>query len=325
MSNIHPAVISGVMVRAVTPSSKTSGSLPGVSCRRFRPGRLQRNCLSRLGWGEARLLRTHPFVVVGHGPLPPASWWLECLTPDSIYPTAVVYLPSLYPRCGLAARVAVFYGQYARSGGRIFCGPGTAWFLTKHERFTASERMRRDNGAYVVKHEYSPSGVEEDKLSQRDVVETVRDWKLCAHRPARNGARALAGGRVRRFVHPAVRGLRACAAGDGVATWQATRRNRGSEPSCLGGQRIRQPGGSHREPVVPGLVRGGGGGGGGYRPPFYASLGAGGILGLSPDAGMGEPAARAGRLERMTDAEREAERLSHARYADRKLMFVYGL
>lgn len=55
--------------------------------------------------------------------------------------------------------------------------PGTAWFLTPEEKLFATERMRRDN-AIFVKHEYSEDGVEEDRLSKRDVVEAAKDWKL---------------------------------------------------------------------------------------------------------------------------------------------------
>jgi len=55
--------------------------------------------------------------------------------------------------------------------------PGSAWFLTEEERLFATSRMQLDSCRFVS-HEYSKDGVEEDKLTRRDVVETARDWKL---------------------------------------------------------------------------------------------------------------------------------------------------
>lgn len=56
-------------------------------------------------------------------------------------------------------------------------GPGSAWFLTEEERVYAAERIRHDS-ALFVQHEYGEDGVETDRLSGRDVVETAKDWKL---------------------------------------------------------------------------------------------------------------------------------------------------
>ena len=56
-------------------------------------------------------------------------------------------------------------------------GPGSAWFLKKEERAFASKRIRQDNVLYN-RHTYLESGIEEQKLTERDVVETAKDWKL---------------------------------------------------------------------------------------------------------------------------------------------------
>lgn len=56
-------------------------------------------------------------------------------------------------------------------------GPGSAWFLSKEERVFAVERMRRDN-ALFVQHDYAEDGLEEDRLTKRDLVEAAKDWKL---------------------------------------------------------------------------------------------------------------------------------------------------
>lgn len=56
-------------------------------------------------------------------------------------------------------------------------GPGSAWFLKKEERAFASERIRQDNALYT-RHRYLEDGMEEDKLTKRDVIETAKDWKL---------------------------------------------------------------------------------------------------------------------------------------------------
>ena len=55
--------------------------------------------------------------------------------------------------------------------------PGSAWFLRKPDRDYAVERMRLDNAMYV-QHSYADSGVEKDRLTRRDMIETAKDWKL---------------------------------------------------------------------------------------------------------------------------------------------------
>jgi hypothetical protein len=56
-------------------------------------------------------------------------------------------------------------------------GPGTAWFLNKEDQAYGVERIRLDNALYV-QHSYEENGVEKDRLSKRDVIETGKDWKL---------------------------------------------------------------------------------------------------------------------------------------------------
>lgn len=56
-------------------------------------------------------------------------------------------------------------------------GPGSAWFLNKNERAYAAERIRLDNVMYI-QHSYGESGIEKERLTKRDVVETAKDWKL---------------------------------------------------------------------------------------------------------------------------------------------------
>lgn len=56
-------------------------------------------------------------------------------------------------------------------------GPGSAWFLSPDERALAVERMQQDTAAYV-EHEYGEDGIEKNRLSKRDFIETLKDWKL---------------------------------------------------------------------------------------------------------------------------------------------------
>lgn len=133
------------------------------------------------------------------------------------YPTSVAYLSFFYTRFDLAVRLALFFGQYAVAGafsgsiaygifhldygslknwqylfiieGALTCflavvawlwlpnGPGSAWFLRPEERVFAVERIRQDSAEFV-KHDYGEDGVEKDKLTRRDFVETAKDWKL---------------------------------------------------------------------------------------------------------------------------------------------------
>ncbi|KAJ9144212.1 Nicotinamide mononucleotide permease [Pleurostoma richardsiae] len=129
------------------------------------------------------------------------------------YATAVSYLSYFYRRYDLAVRLALFYGQYAIAGafsgtiaygvfqlrgcalenwqylfiieGSATClmaivgwmwlpsGPETAWFLSRDDRIFAADRIRRDSEPYV-----GGDSTPEERLTRRDIVETVRDWKL---------------------------------------------------------------------------------------------------------------------------------------------------
>ncbi|KZO92932.1 MFS general substrate transporter [Calocera viscosa TUFC12733] len=134
---------------------------------------------------------------------------------SGFYPTCLSYLSLFYPRHDLAFRFALFYGMYAVAGafgGLIAFGifqiqsgalypwqylfilegcvpivlscfipfvlsrdPKSAWFLKPHEREYAEKRMVIDaaanlNGTY--------------KVSKRDVIEIVKDWKLWFILPA---------------------------------------------------------------------------------------------------------------------------------------------
>ncbi|KAJ6102308.1 MFS general substrate transporter [Penicillium sp. IBT 16267x] len=124
------------------------------------------------------------------------------------YPTVVTYMSLFYPRYDLAFRIALFYGSYAIAGafgGIIAYGcfkikgafygwqylfiiegvcslavaivtpfwlaksPGTAWFLKPSERAYAENRMIIDSAANQDSTR---------KMSRRDIVEGVCDWKL---------------------------------------------------------------------------------------------------------------------------------------------------
>lgn len=57
--------------------------------------------------------------------------------------------------------------------------PSTAWFLTQSEREFAAERMRKDNERYITKDEQSDGiRIFSRGLTKRDVIETLKDWKL---------------------------------------------------------------------------------------------------------------------------------------------------
>jgi hypothetical protein len=56
-------------------------------------------------------------------------------------------------------------------------GPGSAWFLDPEEQLFATQRIIKDNASYVA-HEYDVDGVEKDRLTKRDALETVKDWKF---------------------------------------------------------------------------------------------------------------------------------------------------
>ncbi|KAH8815978.1 major facilitator superfamily domain-containing protein [Xylogone sp. PMI_703] len=134
------------------------------------------------------------------------------------YPTALFYLSNFYTRFDLAVRIALFYGQYAIAGAfsgaiayGVFhingslnnwqylfiiegaltsglaiiswfwmpAGPGSAWFLTKEEQNYAVTRIQIDVARYV-QHTYGADGIEkaDERLSKRDMIETMKDWKL---------------------------------------------------------------------------------------------------------------------------------------------------
>ncbi|KAM5342799.1 hypothetical protein ACJ41O_013765 [Fusarium nematophilum] len=165
------------------------------------------------GWGIVTISQAY---INGRGALI-ATRLLIGAFEAGFYPTSVAYLSFFYPRFDFCVRLAVFYGQYAIAGafsgsisygvfhikngrlknwqylfiieGALTCffaavawvwlpsGPGSAWFLGADERVFAVERMQRDNAAFV-EHEYSDDGVEKDRLSKRDFIETLKDWKL---------------------------------------------------------------------------------------------------------------------------------------------------
>lgn len=58
-------------------------------------------------------------------------------------------------------------------------GPGSAWFLSPHERDYATQRIKIDVARYV-QHTYGEDGLEKtnERLSRRDLTETGKDWKL---------------------------------------------------------------------------------------------------------------------------------------------------
>ncbi|KAF1958641.1 MFS general substrate transporter [Byssothecium circinans] len=132
---------------------------------------------------------------------------------SGFYPTCVSYLSLFYPRFDLAFRIALFYGSYAIAGafgGLIAYGafridgplhgwqylfiiegtitiaialatpfwlakaPGQSWFLTRKEKEYAERRMVVDSAANADSR---------FKLSKRDVIEAVKDWKLWAILP----------------------------------------------------------------------------------------------------------------------------------------------
>ncbi|WQF88112.1 Putative major facilitator superfamily, MFS transporter superfamily [Colletotrichum destructivum] len=166
-----------------------------------------------LGWGFVTLGQA---FVKGRGSLI-ATRLLIGAFEAGFYPTAVAYLSFFYCRYDLAVRVGLFYGQYAVAGAfsgaisyGVFhlnhgplknwqylfiiegaltvlfglvawvllpVGPGSAWFLTPAERRFAADRIRADN-ALFVEHTYDSDGLEEDRLTKRDFVETARDWKF---------------------------------------------------------------------------------------------------------------------------------------------------
>ena len=56
--------------------------------------------------------------------------------------------------------------------------PGSAWFLTKSERDFAKERMRIDGERYISDNQADGKKKLFNRLNNRDVIETAKDWKL---------------------------------------------------------------------------------------------------------------------------------------------------
>ncbi|KAK1675314.1 major facilitator superfamily transporter [Colletotrichum godetiae] len=166
-----------------------------------------------LGWGFVTICQA---FIKGKGSLI-ATRLLIGAFEAGFYPTAVAYLSFFYCRYDLAVRVGLFYGQYAVAGAfsgaiaygvfhlrdgplknwqylfiiegtlTIFfgliawvflpAGPGSAWFLTLEERRFAADRIKADSVSFT-EHAYDAHGVETDRLTKRDFIETARDWKF---------------------------------------------------------------------------------------------------------------------------------------------------
>ncbi|KAK0744542.1 major facilitator superfamily transporter [Apiosordaria backusii] len=144
-------------------------------------------------WGKVALITTRLLIGVFEA---------------GFYPTCIIYLGSFYSRFDLATRIGLFYGQYAIASafsgalsyaifqishawlkpwqllfiieGVLTCilgvvallwlptRPGEAWFLSRYERQFVVERVGGGKSGEV---DYS-------SLTRRDLIETLRDWKL---------------------------------------------------------------------------------------------------------------------------------------------------
>jgi MFS family permease len=157
-----------------------------------------------LGWGVLTL--GHAFVKTESQLI--AIRLLIGVCEAGFYPTVVTYMSLFYPRYDLAFRIALFYGSYAIAGafgGIIAYGcfnikgglypwqylfiiegafsiaialatpfwlpkaPGSSWFLTPAQRSYAENRMIIDS----INNKDATY-----KLTKRDVVEAIKDWKL---------------------------------------------------------------------------------------------------------------------------------------------------
>ncbi|KAF2877081.1 major facilitator superfamily domain-containing protein [Massariosphaeria phaeospora] len=162
-----------------------------------------------LGWGILTL--SHAWVKTENQLI--AVRLLIGVFEAGFYPTCVSFLSLFYPRFDLAFRIALFYGSYAIAGafgGLIAYGcfridgamhgwqylfiiegaaticlavvtpfwlaksPTRAWFLSEEERQYAERRMVIDSAANLDARV---------KLSKRDIVEAIKDWKLWAVLP----------------------------------------------------------------------------------------------------------------------------------------------
>ncbi|KAK4677560.1 hypothetical protein QC764_404300 [Podospora pseudoanserina] len=144
-------------------------------------------------WGKVALITTRLLIGVFEA---------------GFYPTCIVYLGSFYSRFDLATRIGLFYGQYAIASafsgalsyaifqvshawlkpwqllfiieGFLTCvlgavawlwlpaGPRGAWFLSHSERQFVVDRV---GGV-------EPNAAKYSSLTRRDLVETLKDWKL---------------------------------------------------------------------------------------------------------------------------------------------------
>ncbi|WYZ41132.1 hypothetical protein EsH8_V_000027 [Colletotrichum jinshuiense] len=323
-----------------------------------------------LGWGLVTLGQA---FIKGRGSLITTRLLIGAFE-AGFYPTAVAYLSFFYCRYDLAVRVGLFYGQYAVAGAfsgaiaygvfhlndgplknwqylfiiegtlTVFfgllawfllpSGPGSAWFLTPEERQFAADRMKADS-ALFVEHSYNKHGVEEDRLTRRDFVETAKDWKFCKER----GYHIIGG------IVVALVGL--------IAT--VTVESHGGKYAALCvlllGSYVAAPltvawlSGNTPEPGKRSLVLGLNGFGNlagvigsqlyrarykpDYKIPFYVTLGfvAVSLMGyLSYRFTLA--AVNRKKLEIMrqkTQEDIERERLDNTRYADKKWTFIYGL
>lgn len=55
-------------------------------------------------------------------------------------------------------------------------GPGSAWFLSEEDRLFAVARIAKDHVDYTPT--YRSNGVETIRLTNRDITETAKDWKM---------------------------------------------------------------------------------------------------------------------------------------------------
>ncbi|UPX12123.1 uncharacterized protein EKO05_0002692 [Ascochyta rabiei] len=166
-----------------------------------------------LGWGTSTL--AHAFIR-GRPSLITLRLMVGAFE-AGFFPTAVSYLSTFYCRYDLGVRIALFYGQYAIAGAfsstiayavfhidgtalynwqYLFIieggltillgiaawfwlphGPENAWFLSTDDRQFATERILHDNASCVPQN-CPRDTTKKQRLSKRDVKETVTDWKL---------------------------------------------------------------------------------------------------------------------------------------------------
>ncbi|KAH8626263.1 hypothetical protein IG631_18281 [Alternaria alternata] len=175
----------------VMSSTTNMGGAIAMSTEGEAPSPEERSMSKRIGWGISTL--AHAFVR-GKGSLIAVRLMIGAFE-AGFYPTAVTYLSTFYGRYDMAVRIGLFYGQYAVAGAfsgsigalTIFVamiawfwlpqGPGSAWFLDAEEQVFAVQRIIKDNSKWVA-HSYGGDGVEQDRLTKRDAIETVKDWKL---------------------------------------------------------------------------------------------------------------------------------------------------